>query len=1410
METLDALFEVSWEVGHKVGGIHTSISTKARTLVEQLGERYLAVGPWLLSEQDPAAILEPVPGFEAFSESCREAGVPVRVGRWKIPGRPRTVLVEFSGLYAQKDQVLADLWDRYRVDSLFGGWEYIEPVLFGHAASLVIERWWRAFHRAPGQRAAAIFHEWMTGSGLLGLASRVPEIGRVATTHATVVGRALGATGQRLPEGLGGRSVADVATTLGVRASHSLETAFAREADVFTTVSGIAADECEVLHERRPDLLVPNGLDLDVLAGRVGGAQPAEARAVLLDVATRLLGEALEDPFLVVTAGRLEMHNKGYDVLLDAVAQQAATPGRPLVVFLFVLAGHGGVRPDVADRLAGRPTAGPLAGVSTHVLFAAEDDPIARRCRDLGLDNVAGGRAGRVRVIHVPARLDGHDGVLDLSYEALLQGADLACFPSFYEAWGYTPQESLALGVETVTTDCAGFGLWAAGQGIGADEGVHVLARRGVGDEAFVASLADLLQRLAARPGATPGDPAVAAARRARSERARATAWSSLIAPYREAAVRAGAAGETRRPKQPARAGAAPRAAAEARARRPGPRLRTLDVPAVVPPALVGLHELARNWRWVWDEATTALWSSLAPATWEAVGRNPVRLLREAAPEDLARCAADPAFLARVGEAVERLRAHLLPTGPAVANPVAYLSAEFGLHESLPIYSGGLGVLAGDHVKAASDLDVPLVAVGILYRQGYLRQRLRDGVEQVSLPDPLDPGALALEPVLGKDGTPLEITIQLPGSHVCLRAWRADVGRVPLYLLDAACPRNRPEDQRLTDVLYGGDTEHRIRQEIVLGRGAVRLLDRIGILPAVWHINEGHGAFAVLERAGQIVQRHGLTFAEAREYVRATTLFTTHTPVPAGHDRFSEDLMRRHFSDVPQWLGLPWDVFFDLGESPNEQGVFDMTLLALHFSSFVNGVSRKHRDVSRALLQSRCPQHLVAEFPVHAVTNGIHLPSWTHPRIAAAVGAGAQGVQSADFAARAPGLAADELWARRRELKQAFHEGVRARLVASTQGLASRRAVRERLLAGLDPDALNIGFARRFATYKRADMLFRDVERLHRLLDSTTRPVRLFFAGKAHPRDTAGLELLARVAGNAWRDDFLGRVFVLENYDIGLGRLLVQGVDVWLNTPRAPEEASGTSGMKAAANGALNLSIGDGWWLEGYDGVNGWIFGGDADPIDPTRRDELDADALYRILETEVVPEFFDRDAAGVPQAWVQRVRRALATVPPVFSTERMVAEYRDRAYVPLAAQRVGLRARDFERLRAQSAAEERLRRGFDALRILSATLPDVGSAPIDQPLAVALEVDLGALRPDDVVVELVFTQEAATALDEVQAPTRVALAVVGGPTGSGTTWRYATTHAFARPGRFQAGLRIRPARPERAGPALHDRVVWA
>ncbi|MCB0217471.1 MAG: alpha-glucan family phosphorylase [Chloroflexi bacterium] len=1406
MRMPDTLFEVSWEVCNKVGGIHTVISSKAPSMVAALGDDYVTVGPWLLPQSGKRMPFVEESGHEAFVEACRAASVPARVGRWAIPGSPRCIQVAFSELNEAKDGILAGLWERHDVDSLRGGWDYIEPVLFGHAAGIAIQLWWQLQAAGAGRQAVAQFHEWLTGAGLLYLHDHCPEIGQVFTTHATVVGRAVTASGRRLSDALVEQSPAVLAQALGVPAKHSLERAAARRADAFTTVSAITAAEAEPLFGRRPDPLTPNGIDPNVIAELAGGSSRVQARSRLQDLLERYLGCRLDGALLVASSGRYEFHNKGYDLLIHAAAQIDARPGRPMVLVFLVPAGHSGLRPDLAARLQGEAPleAGPLPGLATHVLHDPDGDPIARRCRELGLDNA--GRA-RVKVVHLPIYLEVGDGLFDLPYEALLQGFDLSCFPSAYEPWGYTPQESLALGLPTLTSDQAGFGRWCQAAGLGEADGLFLLLREGHDDAEAGIALAEILERLGRQPEALA--ELAPACRRA----AAGTDWSLLLPHY--AAAYAAALDL-----------AAERALARAPRTRPTvtlpvrpneaagrPSLTRFDLSAELPPALSGLEALARNLWWSWDPEAESLFASIAARRWEDCAHNPVRLLRQLSPAELQVWAEDPDFKARLDRVTARLDACLRAPdadwgegGPDAERPVAYFCAEFGIHGSLPIYSGGLGVLAGDGLKAASDLRLPLLAVGLFYRGGYLSQAVTAAGDQVPRPLDLDPRDLPMDAVLDPEGRPLEIGLELPGMRLLLRAWRVMVGRIPLYLLDSDLAANSPAARAVTRQLYGGDQEMRLRQEIVLGKGGARLLERLGIRPAVYHLNEGHAALVGLERISQLVHGAGLRFDTAWAVARAGTLFTTHTPVPAGHDRFPEDLVRRHFANAADWLGVPWERFYALGQGAGAADRFNMSALAFRSAGMTNAVSALHREVSQGLLHDFSPALLENEVPVFGVTNGVHLATWTAPEIAGLLGVRHRSTRGEDFRSRSESLDPESLWAVRRLLRERLLRGLARRLEASFVERHDSPSMLHRMLDGLDPTALVIGFARRFAPYKRADLLLREPERLAALLAHPTRPVRLVVAGKAHPNDRQGQALLRELVEAARRPELIGRLFFVEDHDIALARLLVQGADVWLNTPIHRLEASGTSGMKAAANGGLNLSILDGWWAEGHDGANGWAIGGARlyGPEDQPLQDELDCAELFRLLEEDVVPEFYARDAADLPQAWLRRVRHSLASIPPRFSAERMVGEYAERAYLPLAREQRRLSEADFAAAAEQARRDARLRDAFGRVAIRGLRIAELDGLHAGDAIPVRATLQLGELAPEDLVVELLLGRpDGPQRLAEQR---RVELQPVGPVLGGECSFE-------ARPvldqvGRFAYGLRVR-ARDLGSG-GLDDLMIWA
>jgi len=692
------------------------------------------------------------------------------------------------------------------------------------------------------------------------------------------------------------------------------------------------------------------------------------------------------------------------------------------------------------------------------------------------------------------------------------------------------------------------------------------------------------------------------------------------------------------------------------------------------------LGEIAYNLWWTWSPEAQNLFMRLDPVLWESVNHNPVRLLRQLSRERLAEAIADRRILDSYDRVVAAFDTYMrnnpgrdgqLPDwngdAPDGHPMVAYFSFEFGLTEALPMYAGGLGVLAADHLKEASDMGLPMVGVGFLYLNGYFRQRITEDGWQEADYEHLNFNELPIIQVTDATGAPLILSVELPGRRVYFHTWKAQVGHVSLYLLDTDVAENLPKDRVLTQRLYSPDPETRINQEIVLGIGGVRALRALGINPAVWHMNEGHSAFSTLERARELVKQ-GMSFAEAREHVRRTTVFTTHTPVPAGNDRFPIWQIDQQLSGFWHELGLSREAFMALGA---EEDFFGMTPLALYMSSKANGVSKLHGQVAREMWQWLYPNQPV---PISHITNGVHTATWLARRMRRLFDeylgpAWYDHLDDESTWRLVYEIPDDELWAVRKHLKRKLAQFMRER--ARAKWVTHSQHPVQTIASGvlIDPNALTIGFARRFATYKRAALILRDVPRLLRLLNDPARPIQIIFAGKAHPNDEPGKRLLQelyRVVKNA---STAGRMVFIEDYDMNVARHLVQGVDVWLNTPRRPYEASGTSGMKAALNGAINFSVLDGWWCEAYDGKNGWAIGEDKHYSDPEQQDREDCESLFRTLEEQIIPLYYDVDEDYIPRGWLQRVKASIATIAPRFSTRRMLKQYVRDMYAPLADQ---------------------------------------------------------------------------------------------------------------------------------------------
>jgi starch phosphorylase len=838
--------------------------------------------------------------------------------------------------------------------------------------------------------------------------------------------------------------------------------------------------------------------------------------------------------------------------------------------------------------------------------------------------------------------------------------------------------------------------------------------------------------------------------------------------------------------------------------------LRSYTVRPHLPPELAALEALAQNLRWSWDEQTRDLFRWVGPEQWDRSIHDPVRLLGLVPTERIQELAGDGGFLRFLDEVHSELQAYLSKPRwfqAREASPlrsVAYFSPEFGIAEALPQYSGGLGVLAGDHLKASSDLGLPLVGIGLFYKHGYFRQALDlEGWQQERYPD-LDPYGMALSL---EDG--VSVTVDLAGEALTARVWRADVGRVPLYLLDTDIDANPPELRTITDRLYGGDTEHRLRQEILLGVGGVRALDAMGIHAQVFHTNEGHAGFLGFERIRQLVADHGLNFAEAVEAVRGGTVFTTHTPVPAGIDRFPHELMERYFGTWANEVGITAADLMALGHRAGDEtdDSFNMAVMGLRLAGRSNAVAKLHGAVSREMFGDLWPGVPTDEVPIGSITNGVHALTWTSPEMASVLSRHVlpewdrAGV---DDWARVMEVRDEELW-------RALDLG-RERMVAFV-----RRRLRESFRSRgftpsdltwcddvLDPSAITICFARRFATYKRATLLLSQPERLKALLLDAYRPVQFVFAGKSHPADESGKAMIQQIVQFAADLGVRHRFVFLEDYDIAVARALYQGADVWLNNPRRPLEACGTSGMKAALNGALNCSILDGWWDESFDGENGWAITSAEMLEDPERRDEVEAHSLFELLEHQIVPRFYDR-RGGSPRAWLTMVKHAFATLGPQVTASRQVRDYVTELYEPAAAHHERLVVDGGQPAKELATWKARVLEAWHGVHVdtveASGEPADVGTTT-----TVTALVSLGSLLPDDVEVQLV---RGRVVRDDDLADTEVVAMSPTGPADDGHV-RYEGTYANERAGRTGITVRVVPAHPLLGNPMDLGRIAWA
>jgi len=840
-----------------------------------------------------------------------------------------------------------------------------------------------------------------------------------------------------------------------------------------------------------------------------------------------------------------------------------------------------------------------------------------------------------------------------------------------------------------------------------------------------------------------------------------------------------------------------------------------------LPKEISKLKDLAYNLWWSWNHEAIDLFSEIDPELWKQTNKNPVHFLQVISLNRLKDKISDISFMERYNDVINKFESYMSQkdTWFSMNHPdktsenIIYFSAEYGLAEILPIYSGGLGILSGDHCKTASDLGLPFTAVGLLYKQGYFNQRInREGWQETSFTN-LDISRLPIQPVLAQDGRPLLIQIELPDRIVYAKVWKIAIGRVSLYLMDTDVPENSQYDRTITFKLYGGDKETRIQQEILLGIGGIRMLDALNIRGTIYHMNEGHSAFIGLELCRKLITRFGLSFDEAREVVSSSTVFTTHTPVPAGNDVFPLDMMDRYFVNYYSQLHLSRDQFMSLGLKPGDPYNFNMTVLALNMSGKRNGVSELHGAVSRNIYSSLWPNIPEDEIPIYHVTNGIHTMTWLSPEFKRLYNKYLPENWQDRIYDPATWEAVDripdrEIWDTHCHLKNRMFAYLKRQLTDQLKlnGMPAFEA--EEYASRMDANAFTIGFARRFATYKRAALIFRDMARIEKILNNSQMPVQIIFAGKAHPADRPAHEVIKHIHDIARREGFRGKVFLIENYNMALARHLVQGVDLWLNNPRRPLEASGTSGQKVCINGIPNCSILDGWWCEGYNGRNGWVIGDGTPYENEDRQDDADSRSLYCLLEKQIIPLYFKRDADGVPTEWVKVMKESIKSVTPLFSTHRMLLDYTREYYIPCINRVKMIQQSDYELAKILSAFKHKIRRTWQDIKITADTgVNSVIEHNLNSGDSITLNVtvDLGNLSPDDVAVELYYGR---VTNDQVRHGRAIEMNFVK-QTGS-STCRYSVDLNITEGGEYGYTFRVIPKHKELFNKHDIPLIKWA
>lgn len=1335
----DYLFEISWEVCNKVGGIHTVIASKTLTIVREWEDQYILIGPdiWKGSGEHPEFREDP-DLFKTWKEKVDEKGVKIRAGRWKIAGNPLVILVDYTSLFPIRNEIFENLWLDYKVDSLGAGWDYIEPALFGYAAGMVIESFYQC-HLTLSDQIVANFHEWLTAAGVLYVEKTVPQIATVFTTHATVLGRALAGNDLPFYTNFKNFNLNLEAKKWNVTSKYSLEKAGAHYADCFTTVSEMTAKECRQFLQKEPDVITINGFDDTIVPVSYQLKQKRiKARKKLIKVANALTGGEIDnDCLLLLKSGRYEFRNKGIDIFIESLAglREKGSLKKNVIGFIFVPVHHTGPNKELKDAIEGKFTGnGSAERLITHHLQGRDSDKIVQHLIKMNFENNPG---DRVKIIFAPVYLDGRDGIFDLTYYDLLPGFDLSIFPSYYEPWGYTPLESIAFHVPSVTSDVAGFGQYMQTF----NKGIYVVHREDKNNTEVVREIVQIIMKLLEYPDMTE-------IREVAYELSKNATWGTLFENYRISFSFALAKTRERKHLFVHQSSVTPIKRDKAIKVIPnGPVWRKIYVKPELPVRLKDLEELTGNLWWSWNQNATSLLSKIDVGLWRKSGGNPITVLKEVSYDRIECLAEDEIFQKELEVVMSDFRSYM--ARPCEDNLcVGYFCMEFGLEKNFKNYSGGLGILAGDYLKEASDLGRNLIGVGLLFRKGYFKQKISLHGDQVCEDDLQKFTQLPLEPVRDDEGEWIMINMGLPGRTLFAKAWRVPVGRTSLFLLDTDIPENRTEDRIITSQLYTSQKDMRLKQELLLGIGGVRLLNALKINPDVYHCNEGHAAFMGIERIYREIMEDNLPYKEALELIRASTLFTSHTTVNAGDDNYEEDLIRTYLAHYTEVLNISWDELMGLGrsETGNKQESFSMGNLAARIAQELNAVSLVNEGESKKKFHQLWKGFTLEELPFGHVTNAVHINTWTSQEwqvlFIEKLGLNSNNGNRNEVWLKIDDIEDSILWDTHRMAKEKLVQRIREKLKLD---ILVHHEARKALLDTLEiirDEFLLIGFARRFVTYKRPTLLFHNLDRLSTILNNTKRPVIVLFAGKAHPADEEGQQLLKQVISHCYNSKVQGKIIFLEDYNIEIAKEMVQGVDLWLNTPERGMEASGTSGMKALYNGVLNFSSLDGWWKEAYDANYGWAI--PENVFEDSRHiNEFDASEIYRILEAEIIPAFYDRKD-GLPLKWIRRMKSMMIHLAPEYTTKRMLEDYFQKYYYKLYDRSKLLKQDEFERLRDLIRWKKRVYEQWPKLEIKRLEINKSTSKPIalGNDFIVEVEIFLNGLKPNEVSLEILLFEK--------------------------------------------------------------------